>query len=102
MLKLYFKVVASIMVAAAFFLCSGSAFAQNRSLSGKVVDGTGAPIIGAAVVVAGQTGNGAVTNDEGKFILTVPANAQLIVSCLGYADKLVEVGNQSNLTVTLE
>lgn len=102
MLKLYFKVVASIMVAAAFFLCSGSAFAQNRSLSGRVVDGTGAPIIGAAVVVAGQTGNGAVTNDEGKFILTVPANAQLIVSCLGYADKLVEVGNQSNLTVTLE
>ena len=102
MLKLYFKVVASIMVAAAFFLCSGSAFAQNRSLSGKVVDGTGAPIIGAAVVVAGQTGNGAVTDDEGKFILTVPANAQLIVSCLGYADKLVEVGNQSNLTVTLE
>ena len=102
MLKLYFKVVASIMVAAAFFLCSGSAFAQNRSLSGKVVDGTGAPIIGAAVVVAGQTGNGAVTNDEGKFILTVPANAQLIVSCLGYADKLVEVGNQSNLTVTLD
>ena len=102
MLKLYFKVVASIMVAAAFFLCSGSAFAQNRSLSGKVVDGTGAPIIGAAVVVAGQTGNGAVTDDEGKFILTVPANAQLIVSCLGYADKLVEVGNQSNLTVALE
>ncbi|MBR5255548.1 MAG: TonB-dependent receptor [Bacteroidales bacterium] len=89
-------------MAAALVLCSGNAFAQNRSLSGKVVDGTGAPIIGAAVMVAGQTSNGTVTDFNGQFQLTVPANATLIVSCLGFADKQVAVGNQSVVTIMLE
>ena len=83
-------------------LCSGNAWAQNRSLSGKVVDGTGAPVVGAAVMVVGQTSNGTVTDAAGQFRLTVPANAQLVVSCLGFADKLVEVGNQSVITIVLE
>ena len=102
MLKHILKVAASIMVAAVLALCSGNAFAQNRSLSGKVVDGSGAPVVGAAVMVAGQTSNGTVTDFEGKFMMTVPANARLIVSCLGYAEKQVEVGNLSVITVTLE
>jgi len=102
MLKHFLKAAASMIMATALVLCSGNAFAQNRSLSGKVVDGTGAPVIGAAVMVAGQTSNGTVTDVEGQFKLNVPANAKLIVSCLGYADKTVEVGNQSFINVTLE
>ena len=102
MLKRFFYVAASILVVAALMLCSGNAWAQNRSLSGKVVDGTGAPVIGAAVMVVGQTSNGTVTDAAGQFRLTVPANAQLVVSCLGFADKLVEVGNQSVITIVLE
>ncbi len=102
MLKHFLKVVSSIMVAAAFVLCSGNAFAQNRSLSGKVVDGTGAPVVGAAVMLAGNSSNGTVTDMEGQFKMTVPANATLIVSCLGFADKQVQVGNLSVITITLE
>ena len=102
MLKNYLKAAASFLVAAALALCPGNASAQNRSLSGKVIDGTGAPVIGAAVIVAGQTSNGTVTDFEGQFTLTVPANAKLIVSCLGYAEKQVEVGNQSSITITLQ
>ena len=101
MLKHFLRSAASIMMVAALALCSGNAFAQNRSVSGKVVDGTGAPIIGAAVMVAG-TSNGTVTDIDGQFVLTVPANAILNVSCLGYAEKQVEVGNQSAITITLE
>ena len=102
MLKHFLKVVSSIMVAAALVLCSGNAFAQNRSLSGKVVDGTGAPVVGAAVMLAGNSSNGTVTDMEGQFKMTVPANATLIVSCLGFADKQVQVGNLSVITITLE
>ena len=102
MLKHFLKLAASIMMAAALALCPGNAFAQNRSLSGKVVDGSGAPVIGAAVMVAGQTGNGTVTDADGQFRLTVPANAMLIVSCLGFADQQVEVGNRSVITIALE
>ena len=101
MLKHFLKSAASIMMVAALALCPGNAFAQSRSLSGKVVDGTGAPVIGAAVMVAG-TSNGTVTDVDGQFSLTVPANARLIVSCLGFAEKQVEVGYQSAITITLE
>jgi TonB-linked SusC/RagA family outer membrane protein len=83
-------------------LCSGNAYAQNRSLSGKVVDGAGAPVVGAAVVLAGNSSNGTVTDMEGQFKMTVPSNATLIVSCLGFADKQVQVGNLSVITITLE
>ena len=41
MLKHFLKVAASFLVIAALALCSSNAFAQNRSVSGKVVDGTG-------------------------------------------------------------
>ena len=102
MLKHLLKVAAPLLVMAALVLCSGNAWAQNRSLSGKVVDGTGAPVVGAAVMVVGQTSNGTVTDAAGQFRLTVPANAKLVVSCLGYADKQVEVGNQSVITIALE
>ena len=102
MLKLFLNAVVSFMVTAAFVLCSGNAFAQNRSLSGKVVDGTGAPVVGAAVMVAGNSSNGTVTDMEGQFKMTVPSNATLIVSCLGFADKQVQVGNLSVITITLE
>ena len=102
MLKLFLNAVVSFMVTAAFVLCSGNAFAQNRSLSGKVVDGTGAPVVGAAVMLAGNSSNGTVTDMEGQFKMTVPANATLVVSCLGFADKQVEVGNLSVITITLE
>ena len=102
MLKLFLNAVVSFMVTAAFVLCSGNAFAQNRSLSGKVVDGTGAPVVGAAVMVAGNSSNGTVTDMEGQFKMTVPANATLVVSCLGFADKQVQVGNLSVITITLE
>ena len=102
MLKHFLKVAAPFLVMAALVLCSGNAWAQNRSLSGKVVDGTGAPVVGAAVMVVGQTSNGTVTDAAGQFRLTVPANARLVVSCLGYADKQVEVGNQSVITIALE
>ena len=102
MLKLFLNAVVSFMVTAAFVLCSGNAFAQNRSLSGKVVDGAGAPVVGAAVVLAGNSSNGTVTDMEGQFKMTVPANATIVVSCLGFADKQVQVGNLSVITITLE
>ena len=102
MLKLFLNAVVSFMVTAAFVLCSGNAFAQNRSLSGKVVDGAGAPVVGAAVVLVGNSSNGTVTDMEGQFKMTVPANATIVVSCLGFADKQVQVGNLSVITITLE
>ena len=102
MLKHFLKVAAAILVVAALALCSGNAFAQNRSVSGKVVDGTGAPIVGAAVVVVGNTSIGAVTDINGAFRLNVPAGASINVSCIGYADQTLSTANQSVFNIVLQ
>ena len=102
MLKHFLKVAASLMMAAALVLCSGNAFAQNRSVSGKVVDGSGAPIVGAAVVVVGNTSIGAVTDIDGAFRLNVPAGANINVSCIGYADQTLSTANQTVFNIVLQ
>ena len=99
MLKHFVKLAASMIVAAAVALCSGNAFAQTRSLSGKVVDGTGAPVIGAAVLVPG-TSIGAQSDLDGKFEIRVAPGTTLEVSCIGYITRRVAAAD--NMTVTLE
>ncbi|MCQ2115513.1 MAG: SusC/RagA family TonB-linked outer membrane protein [Bacteroidales bacterium] len=65
-------------------------YAQT-TVKGTVVDEDGLPVIGAAAFVKGTT-KGSITDADGNFTLTVPANATaLVVSCLGYADQEVAV-----------
>ena len=75
--------------------------AQNRAVSGTVVDAQGVPVIGASVVLVGNTSVGAMTDIDGKFALNVPANANLSVSCIGYATQVIAVGNQTTINVVL-
>jgi len=75
-----------------------AAGAQTR-LTGKVLDEGGLPVIGAAVVEKG-TDNGAVTDTDGVYSLSVQPGATLVVSCIGYAT--VEVAASDDLTITLE
>ncbi|MCQ2135101.1 MAG: TonB-dependent receptor [Bacteroidales bacterium] len=76
--------------------------AQNRAISGTVVDAAGVPVIGASVVVEGNTTNGAMTDLDGKFTLNVPAGSSLSVSCIGYATQVIPVGNQSTFNIVLQ
>ena len=97
------KLAKAACAALAMVLVSGSlAFAQNRSISGTVVDGAGVPIIGATVMVVGNNSIGAVTNADGAFTLSVPAGANIAVSCIGYATQTVAVGNQTVFSFILE
>lgn len=77
------------------------AFAQGRSITGTVVDATGEPVIGANVSVLGTT-NGTITNLDGKFTLSsVPSDAKIQISFIGYTTQTISVGNQTNFTITL-
>ena len=78
-----------------------SAFAQ-RQISGTVVDSQNIPVIGASVMVVGNNTLGAVTDIDGKYTLSVPANAVLNVSFVGYKSVTAVVGNQTVLNFTLE
>lgn len=81
-----------------------SLYAQSRSVSGKVLDEQQVPIIGAAVIMAGEGSVGSVTDIDGNFALTVPSgDVTLNVTCLGYESKAVSVSNtQSMVTIILK
>ena len=84
-----------------FLISMGLAIAQNKQVSGVVQDESGDPVIGASVVVKGNTSLGTVTDLDGKFSFSVPENATtLVVRYLGHQDQ--EVAASSNVRVTLK
>ena len=98
--QLFARMAAAIVVVACLF--GTRAFAQNRAISGTVVDASGAPVIGAAVTVVGNATLGAVTDVDGSFSLQVPSGSTLNVSCIGYATQTIPVGNQTVFNITLQ
>lgn len=85
----------------AALLSAVAVLAQPRQIAGKVADANGKPLIGAGIVVKGTT-TGTVTDVDGAFVLSVPADAILEVSSIGYVTKEVPVGTQRNLNIVLE
>lgn len=82
-------------------LCSSSAFAQTRSISGIVVDNQNVPVIGASVIVVGNSTIGTVTDIDGRFDLNVPLGSSINVSFIGYESQVLPVGNQSDFRIVL-
>jgi outer membrane receptor protein involved in Fe transport len=74
-----------------------SAQAQNLTVRGTVSDAMG-PVAG-AVVLAGSAN--AVTDLDGNYTISVPSNAVLEVSCLGYATQQVNVNGRTNINIVL-
>ena len=70
------------------------------TVKGTVLDAEKQPVIGAAVLQAGTT-NGAATDIDGNYTITVPAGATLEVSAIGY-ETLRVVANSSTLNITLQ
>lgn len=74
----------------------------TKTISGTVVDATGATVPGVAIQVTG-TSNGVATDFNGRFTLSgVPSGATLTVSSLGYATQEIPVGNAVNLSIVLQ
>ena len=85
------------------FLVVVTASAQGKSVSGVVVDAADhGPLTGATVSVKGVTGQGALTDMDGKFtIKNVKAGAILVVSYIGYTTKEVAVADRTELRIEL-
>jgi TonB-dependent SusC/RagA subfamily outer membrane receptor len=72
-------------------------------IHGRVVNQQGAPLPNVSVLIVG-TNVGTATNGDGRFSLTAPdnKNVALEVSSVGYQTKRVNVGNQTEINITLE
>ena len=74
---------------------------QNTiNLKGVVTDLKNEPVIGAYVLEEG-TSNGTTTDVDGKFIVEVNPQSNLVVSMIGYKDEIVPVNGKSNLNIVI-
>jgi TonB-linked SusC/RagA family outer membrane protein len=76
------------------------AFAQN-AVTGKVVDESGEPVVGAAVQIKGSN-TGVATDLDGLFSIRVADNGTLVISSIGYKTAEIAVKGQKNINVVLE
>lgn len=74
--------------------------AQNIQVHGVVKDTNGETIIGASVVQKG-TKNATVTDLNGAFTLSVPANSTLSFTYMGYKEKDVPLNGKNNVDIVL-
>jgi len=82
-------------------LCVTQVFAQNRTVTGTVTaKEDGLPIPGATVKIKGSN-EGTQTNAAGKFTLSVPSGASLVISFVGTAPQTVVVGDKTTINVAL-
>ncbi len=88
----------SMLLLAVFF----SAHAQEKTISGKVIDGDGNAVPAATIVISGTT-NGTTANAEGAFTIKAKVGDELEVSSVGFGKKMVTVSNSTApLTITLQ
>jgi iron complex outermembrane receptor protein len=85
-------------------LCFGLsvAFAQDRTVSGKVKDENGEAMPGVSVLIKGTT-SGTSTDLDGNYRLNLPQGATtLVISFVGYRTKEVDVATSTTIDVQLE
>ncbi len=92
----------SLLLMSSFLLLIAFSFAQNRIITGKVTDARdGSPLVGVSVNVKGSKA-GTTTDGSGLFRLSVPADAVLVFSNVGFTDEQVTIGASDMVTVTLK
>ena len=90
----------SFLILALILMCQVQA---QTKLTGKVFDaGTSEPLIGATVQVPGAKG-GVVSDLDGNFTITLPANAKsIVVSSVGYTSQTVNIKGKSTIRIALK
>lgn len=79
------------------------AFAQQRTVRGRVTDVTGEPLAGATIQESRKEKNTVAANAEGYFTITVSGNrVQLVITAVGHKPKTISVTDDAELTVQLE
>lgn len=96
------KITSFILAFVAMMLLGAAQTAWGQSVRGKVTDNSGAPVIGAGIILSSNTSVGTTTDLDGDFTIAAPSDAILIVSCLGYKTVEVSVAGRATVNVVLE
>jgi TonB-linked SusC/RagA family outer membrane protein len=94
--------VRKLLTLGIFLSLSLGLFAQERTITGTVVDGSdNSPLPGVSVLIKG-TSTGAITDVSGKYRIIAPANATtLVFTFVGFTTQEVEIAGRSIVDVSL-
>ena len=92
------KVVQSGFICMLFF--SQLIQAQIISISGKLTDPTGKPVVSGSIRIM-NTNRGASSDSVGSFNLRLKRSDSILISAIGYGDIVFVAGNRTNLVVVL-
>lgn len=85
------------------FISAQLVSAQNITVTGVVIGADDSyPLPGVNVVVQGVSGQGTITDFDGKFSISVPQGKSLVFKYVGYKDKVVQIRSAAPLNVVLE
>lgn len=75
---------------------------QTRTVTGKIIDETGEPLIGVSVLVRG-TNNGAITDVNGDYFITgnITDTTVLEITYIGMKKQTIEIGSRNRINVTM-
>ena len=90
-----------VAVIAAFLSFGNTAFAQQQTLKGVVIDENGEPVIGAAVFVV-ETNKGEITDIDGNFTINVSKGQTLRFTYIGFTTQDVQFRGQDNLRIVMQ
>lgn len=86
-----------------FLMSFNTIWAQNKEISGRVIDKISQePIIGAVIKDVSAASNGTTSDLDGLFSLTVPQNGTIEVSLMGYKTQKIPVAGKTKLEILLE
>src|SRR4051794_25786449 len=81
--------------------CCAYVFAQTRTITGKITNAEGKAVPYGSVTIKGTT-NGVAANENGEFAIQAAPNATLLVSAAGYQPSELNIGNRTDLSVSLQ
>ncbi len=96
-----YKILASKLVVLKEGMNATEIVSQDLRVTGKVVSSTGEALAGVSVSVKGSR-TGTTTDAGGNFSLTVPDDATLVFSSVGFENFEVAVAGKSTINVTLQ
>lgn len=95
------RLLKAILLCPLFMLIMQHAWAQNKSITGKVSDEKGSAVAGVSVTAKG-TKIGAFSDAGGNFKISVPESAKtLVFSSVGFTTQEVDISGKSEINVTL-
>lgn len=74
---------------------------RKVKVSGRVIDTTGEPAIGATVVEKGNSQNGVATDIDGNYTIEIPTDGELTISYIGFKSQTIHAKGRSVIDVTL-